>query len=46
MQKAYNLLLSNKPSEEVAVTLGYQDYSTFYRSFVSTFSISPKQFKK
>lgn len=45
MQKAYNLLLSGKKPEEIYQILGYNDYSTFYRCFVSTFSLSPKQVK-
>lgn len=34
------------PLEQVALRVGFSDYSTFYRAFKQEFGISPRQYKK
>ena len=42
---AKNLILLGIPLEQVAVRVGFSDYSAFYRAFKQEFGISPRQFK-
>lgn len=38
---AYSLLLKEVPATQAAKLCGYNEYSTFYRAFKKTFSVSP-----
>lgn len=40
------LIKSGIPMEQVSISVGFQDYSTFYRAFKSEFGISPAQYRK
>ena len=40
------LIEEGKLMEEVAETVGFADYSTFYRAFRQEYGISPRQFSK
>ena len=46
MERAVVLILRGEPLEAVGRQLGYQDHSTFYRAFRSTFGLSPREYKK
>ena len=39
------LISENIPLEEVALKVGYKDYSTFYRAFKQEYGISPRKYK-
>lgn len=40
------LIQSGIPMEQVSISVGFQDYSTFYRAFKSEFGLSPAQYRK
>lgn len=40
------LIHSGIPMEQVSISVGFQDYSTFYRAFRAEFGISPAQYRK
>ena len=40
------LIEEGKPMEEVAETVGFADYSSFFRAFKQEFGISPRQYRK
>ena len=40
------LILEDMPLEQVALKVGYSDYSTFYRAFKHEYGISPRKFKQ
>lgn len=40
------LIHSSIPMEQVSISVGFQDYSSFYRAFKSEFGISPAQYRK
>ena len=40
------LIKTGVPLEQVSISVGFQDYSTFYRAFKSEFGISPAQYRK
>ena len=42
---AKDLIVKGMGMEEVAVAVGYRDYSSFYRAFRKEYGISPKQFR-
>ena len=43
---AKSLIGEKIPMEEIAVRVGFVDYSTFYRAFKQEFGISPRQFSQ
>lgn len=43
---AKSLILEGTSMEEVAESVGFTDYSTFYRAFRQEYGISPRHFKK
>jgi len=46
LAEAKNLIRSGASLAEIAVSVGFLDYSAFYRAFKQEFGISPRQFKK
>ena len=40
------LIKSGMPMEQVSISVGFQDYSSFYRAFKAEFGQSPAQFRK
>lgn len=40
------LILESVPLEQVGETVGFSDYSSFYRAFKQEYGISPRQFRK
>ena len=46
MERAVVMILRGEPLESVGKQLGYQDHSTFYRAFRSTFGLSPREYRK
>lgn len=40
------LIHSGLPMDQVSISVGFQDYSSFYRAFKSEFGISPAQYRK
>lgn len=46
LTEAKNLMREGMPLEKIAVKVGFDDYSTFYRAFKKEFGISPRQFSK
>lgn len=40
------LIQSGIPMEQVSISVGFQDYSTFYRAFKSEYGLSPAQYRK
>lgn len=40
------LIQSGVPMEQVSISVGFQDYSTFYRAFKAEYGISPAQYRK
>lgn len=44
--EAKNLIAQEYSMEDVAFTVGFQEYSAFYRAFKSEYGISPMQYKK
>ena len=40
------LIRSGIPMDQVSISVGFQDYSTFYRAFKAEFGQSPAQFRK
>ena len=46
LSKAKNMMLDGVPLQEVGFSVGFQDYSTFYRAFVKEYGISPKEYKQ
>ena len=43
---AKTLILEGQPLEDVALQVGFGDYSGFYRAFKQEFGISPRQFRR
>ena len=43
---AKTLIEEGKPLEQVAETVGFADYSSFFRAFKQEFGISPRQYRK
>lgn len=43
---AKQLIQENVQLEDVAIRVGFPDYSTFYRAFKKQFGISPRQYRK
>ena len=46
LTKARTLIKTGIPMEQVSISVGFQDYSTFYRAFKAEFGISPAQYRK
>ena len=46
MQLAHTLLSQGQSPQQVANSLGYEYYSTFYQSYMKIFKIKPKSFFK
>ncbi len=46
IMRAKELLVGGQPATEVAVQVGYSDYSTFFRAFKNIVGISPNKYKK
>ena len=44
--EAKNLIAQEYSMEDVALSVGFQEYSAFYRAFKSEYGISPMQYKK
>ena len=44
--EAKMLIRSGIPMDQVSISVGFQDYSTFYRAFKAEFGQSPAQFRK
>lgn len=44
--KAKNLIREGMPMEKIASTVGFNDYSVFYRAFKQEFGMSPRQYLK
>lgn len=44
--QAKNLIKEGLPMEKIAVRVGFNDYSAFYRAFKQEFGISPRQYYK
>ncbi|MBQ6811563.1 MAG: helix-turn-helix transcriptional regulator [Agathobacter sp.] len=44
--EAKNLIAKEYSMEDVAILVGFQEYSAFYRAFKSEYGISPMQYKK
>ena len=44
--KAKNLILEGQPMEKIASSVGFNDYSAFYRAFKQEFGMSPRQYYK
>ena len=44
--EAKNLIAQNYSMEDIALLVGFQEYSAFYRAFKSEYGISPMQYKK
>lgn len=40
------LIKTGVPMDQVSISVGFQDYSSFYRAFKSEFGLSPAQFRK
>ncbi len=45
IMKAKEMLVKNIPAVDTAAAVGYNDYSTFYRSFKKIVGLSPKQYQ-
>lgn len=43
---AHSLIIHGRKPQDVAEALGFQDYSTFYRSYLKTIGFSPSKSKK
>lgn len=46
LNEAKVLIRSGIPMEQVSISVGFQDYSSFYRAFKSEFGIPPSQYLK
>lgn len=40
------MIQSGLPMEQISISVGFQDYSSFYRAFKSEFGLSPGQYRK
>lgn len=46
LTEAKNLISEGMPMEKIALNVGFNDYSAFYRAFKKEFGISPRQFSQ
>ena len=46
LSEAQLLIQSGLPMDQVSISVGFQDYSTFYRAFKAEYGISPAQYRK
>lgn len=44
--EAKNLIAQEYSMEDIALAVGFQEYSAFYRAFKNEYGISPMQYKK
>lgn len=46
LSEAQMLIRNGIPMDQVSISVGFQDYSTFYRAFRAEYGISPAQYRK